>query len=62
LLGRQDGRVGFRRAIELIDELPRATLAVVDLTGHHLGRIERPTLFHALVHDWLDRLELSAAS
>ena len=59
--GRQDARVGFRRATELIDELPRATLAVVDLAGHHLGRIERPTLFHALVRDWLERLELSAA-
>ena len=38
------------------------TLAVVDLAGHHLGRIERPTLFRALVRDWLERLEVSSAS
>jgi pimeloyl-ACP methyl ester carboxylesterase len=61
LAGRQDARVGFRRASTLIDEFPRATLAVVDLAGHHLGRIERPALFHALVSDWLDRLDRSSA-
>ena len=57
LAGRQDARVGFRGAMTLVDELPRATLAVLDLAGHHLGRIERPALFEALVRDWLDRLD-----
>lgn len=61
LAGRQDARVGFRRALTLVDEFPRATVAVVDLAGHHLGRIERPTLFQALVRDWLERLEPSSA-
>lgn len=45
----------------LVDELPRATLAVIDLAGHHLGRIERPTLFQALVRDWLERVEPASA-
>ena len=62
LTGRQDSRVGFRRAVALVEELPRATLAVIDLGGHHLGRIERPTLFQALVRDWLERLERSQKS
>lgn len=57
LAGRQDARVGYRRATTLIDEFPRATLAVIDLAGHHLGRIERPELFQALLRDWLERLE-----
>jgi pimeloyl-ACP methyl ester carboxylesterase len=61
LAGRQDARVGYRRATTLIDEFPRATLAVVDLAGHHLGRIERPTLFQALVRDWLERIEARSA-
>ena len=57
LAGRQDARIGFRGAWGLVDELPRATFAVLDLAGHHLGRIERPELFRALVGDWLGRLE-----
>jgi len=56
LTGRQDSTVGYRGAGELLDELPRATYAVVDLAGHHLGRIERPALFTALVADWLERM------
>jgi len=55
--GRQDAWVGYRRAAALVDELPRATLAVIDLAGHHLGRIERPSLFRALVRDWIERVE-----
>ena len=57
LAGRQDARVGYRGAMALVDELPRATLAVLDLAGHHLGRVERQTLFAALVRDWLERIE-----
>ena len=60
LCGRQDATTGFRSAALLVDEFPRATCAVVDLAGHHLGRIERPEVFHALVDDWLDRMELEA--
>ena len=57
LAGRQDSRVGYRGALALVDEFPRATVAALDLAGHHLGRIERPTLFAALVRDWLERIE-----
>ena len=60
LTGRQDSRVGYRGAWGLVEELPRATYAVLDLAGHHLGRIERPELFRALVVDWLGRLEGAA--
>jgi len=56
LAGRQDPTVGYRGAWGLIDEFPRASYAVVDLAGHHLGRIERPALFAALVADWLERM------
>lgn len=61
LAGRQDSRVGYRSALRLIEELPRATFAVLDLAGHQLGRIERPVLFQALLRDWLDRIELVPA-
>jgi pimeloyl-ACP methyl ester carboxylesterase len=54
--GRQDATTGFRGALPLVDELPRATWAVLDLAGHQLGRLERPVLFEALVTDWLDRM------
>lgn len=56
LTGRQDSTVGYRGAWGLLDEFPRATYAVADLAGHHVGRIERPALFAALVADWLDRM------
>jgi pimeloyl-ACP methyl ester carboxylesterase len=56
LTGRQDATVGFRAAFDLVDELPRATFASLDLAGHWLGRVERPDAFHALVRDWLERM------
>lgn len=62
LTGRQDARVGYRAAWGLLEEFPRATYVTIDLGGHHLGRIERPALFGALVADWLDRLALDATT
>jgi pimeloyl-ACP methyl ester carboxylesterase len=59
--GRQDGTVGWRRQMGLQDEFPRGTFATLDLGGHHLGRVERPALFAALVDDWLARMEREAA-
>lgn len=61
LCGRQDAIVGFRSAWSLLDEFPRATYAVVDLTGHHLGRIERPRVFNALVADWMERMTVKGS-
>jgi pimeloyl-ACP methyl ester carboxylesterase len=57
LTGRQDSTVGYEESWRLVEEFPRATYAVLDLAGHHLGRVERPELFRALVGDWLGRME-----
>lgn len=56
ITGRQDDVVGFKDAWSILDNYPRATFAVLDMAGHNL-QIERPILFEALIHDWLDRLE-----
>lgn len=61
LCGRQDATTGFRAAGRLVDEFPRASYCVIDLAGHHLGRVERPAVFRALFDDWLDRMELEDA-
>jgi pimeloyl-ACP methyl ester carboxylesterase len=59
-LGRQDATVGYERQLQLLlPEFPRATVAIVDLAGHYLGRVERPKVFNALVRDWIERVEIS---
>jgi len=58
-LGHQDATVGYERQLQLLPEFPRATLAVVDMAGHYLGRIERPKVFNSLVRDWIQRVEIS---
>lgn len=59
LAGRQDSTVGYRGALGLLEEFPRATFGVLDMAGHHLGRIEQPELFRALVGEWLERVARS---
>lgn len=61
LTGRQDARVGWADAFDLMDNYPRGTYAVLDGAGHSLAW-ERRTLFNALVGDWLDRVEQYAAA
>lgn len=61
IAGRQDGTVGYRRQMALLDEFPRGTFATLDLGGHHVGRVERPAVFRALVADWVERLEKAVA-
>jgi pimeloyl-ACP methyl ester carboxylesterase len=56
LTGRQDTHVGYRDAWDILEKYPRATFAVLDRAGHALG-VEQESLFHALVHEWLDRVE-----
>jgi pimeloyl-ACP methyl ester carboxylesterase len=58
VLGRQDAQVGFKRALEHLLELPRATVAVLDRAGHALpaGSVQY-RLWEALAIDWLDRVE-----
>jgi pimeloyl-ACP methyl ester carboxylesterase len=52
--GRQDSTVGCAAAVDLLDEYPRATLAVLDRAGHALPH-EQPELLAALLHEWLAR-------
>ena len=54
--GRLDSTVGYAVAVDLIDEHPRATLAVLDDAGHALPH-EQPELLAALLADWLARVE-----
>ena len=58
-LGHQDATVGYERQLQLLPEFPRATVAVVDMAGHYLGRVERPKVFSTLVRDWIERVEIS---
>lgn len=58
-VGHQDSTVGYERQMHLLPEFPRATLAVVDMAGHYLGRVERPKIFNSLVCDWIQRVEIS---
>ena len=53
--GRQDAIAGFADGIAIQNTYPRATFAILDTAGHSLAW-ERPALFEALMHDWLDRL------
>jgi pimeloyl-ACP methyl ester carboxylesterase len=54
--GRQDSVAGYRDAWEILENYPRGTFVVLDRSGHFLG-IEQEDLFHALVGEWLDRVE-----
>lgn len=54
LLGRQDGVVGYRNALDIMERFPRATFAVLDRAAHNL-QIEQAGLFTPLVSEWLDR-------
>jgi len=54
--GRQDSVAGYRDAWEILENYPRGTFVVLDRSGHFLD-IEQEDLFHALVGEWLDRVE-----
>ncbi|GAK55769.1 hydrolase [Candidatus Vecturithrix granuli] len=56
LLGRQDISVGYRNAWNILENYPRASFVILDRAGHNL-QIEQAALFHALVNEWLDRVE-----
>ena len=56
LLGRQDCAVGYRDALKIIENYPRATFAILDTAGHLL-QIEQEESFNTLTNDWLDRVE-----
>jgi len=56
LLGRFDVEAGYRDALKVIENFPRATYAILDKAGHSLSW-EQPELFTALVKDWIKRVE-----
>ncbi|WP_029135502.1 alpha/beta fold hydrolase [Nakamurella lactea] len=53
--GRLDSTVGYAAAADLVDQYPRASLAVVDDAGHALPH-EQPALLRALLAEWLARV------
>lgn len=56
LMGRQDWVCGYRDAWEILENYPRGTFAVLDRAGHVL-EAEQREISHALVSEWLDRVE-----
>lgn len=56
ILGRNDTEVGYKDALKVIENYPRATYAILDKAGHSLSW-EQPELFQVLVIDWLKRVE-----
>lgn len=56
ITGRQDASTGYLDTWALVEHYPRATFAVLDTAGHN-AQLERPEVFGALVHDFLDRVE-----
>jgi pimeloyl-ACP methyl ester carboxylesterase len=61
VLGRQDTIVGYRGPLGLIDQYPRATMAVLDRAGHALPW-EQHVVFHSLLDHWLARIEESGTT
>jgi len=57
--GRLDSTVGYAAAIDLADQYPHASLAVVDDAGHALPH-EQPELLRALLAEWLARVGRSS--
>jgi pimeloyl-ACP methyl ester carboxylesterase len=60
LVGRQDSMVGYHDSLKILENYPRATLAILDRAGHNL-QIEQERIFNNLVNEWLDRVEESSA-
>jgi pimeloyl-ACP methyl ester carboxylesterase len=56
LTGRQDNVCGYQDAWDLLNNFPRATFAVLDRAGHFID-VEQDALCHALIKEWLDRVE-----
>jgi pimeloyl-ACP methyl ester carboxylesterase len=56
LLGRQDTSVGYRDALSILENYPRASYVILDMAGHNL-QIEQAGLFRALTMEWLDRVQ-----
>jgi pimeloyl-ACP methyl ester carboxylesterase len=57
--GRLDSTVGYAGAVDLVDQYPHASLAVIDDAGHALPH-EQPAILQALLAEWLARVERSS--
>jgi pimeloyl-ACP methyl ester carboxylesterase len=55
IAGRQDHVVGYRDAWNILENYPRASYIVLDRRGHFME--DSATLVHALMNEWLDRVE-----
>lgn len=58
IAGRLDSTVGYAAAMDLVDDYPRASLAVLDDAGHALPH-EQPEVLRALIGEWLARVQRS---
>jgi pimeloyl-ACP methyl ester carboxylesterase len=58
IAGHLDSTVGYAAAVDLLDDYPHASLAVVDGAGHALPH-EQPEFLRAFLGDWLGRVERS---
>jgi pimeloyl-ACP methyl ester carboxylesterase len=56
--GRLDSTVGYAAAIDLAEDHPSASLAVLDDAGHALPH-EQPEILRALLLEWIARVERS---
>lgn len=56
ICGRQDGVVGYRDSLRLLELYPRSTYAVLDRGTHGLP-IDEAGVFEALVRDWIFRVK-----
>jgi pimeloyl-ACP methyl ester carboxylesterase len=56
ICGRQDGTVGYRDSLRLLELYPRSTYVVLDRGTHGLP-VDENGVFEALVRDWLTRVE-----
>lgn len=55
IAGRQDVVVGYKDALNVLDNYPRATMVTLDAAGHNLQYEQQP-LFTSLVSDWLRKI------
>ncbi|CAO2654579.1 Nn.00g113120.m01.CDS01 [Neocucurbitaria sp. VM-36] len=56
ICGRQDGVIGYRDSLRLLELYPRSTYVVLDRGGHSLP-VDENGVFEALDRDWLIRVD-----
>lgn len=56
LLGRQDSLAGYRDQLQILEQYPRSSFAILDRAGHQLA-LEQQQLLTELMSEWLRRVE-----